>query len=636
MLRPPSGSIPDQPGSYQFFDRDGRVIYVGKASSLRQRLSNYFQSPGQLPIRTAQMVAAATRVEWTVVGTEVEALLLEHSLIQAHQPRFNVRLKDDKTYPWLALSVKDEWPRPFVYRGKRRKGVVYFGPFPHVRSLRQALDLVVKTFPVRTCSDAKFSRHEKYGRPCLLADIGRCSAPCVGQVDAATYRTYVEGLSDFFSGGTESILHGLQEKMELASRERAYELAARARDQLGALEEASSSQQVVVDASGTFDAFGLVANDLEASMAVLHVRHGRLIGRNGFIVDRLNVQSEAELMVTLIERFYAERATSVPRQVLSSVEVDPAHIAVVEAWLCEIRSGPVTITSAHRGKRRQVLAMAVENARQDLARNQLRRASDHNARSKALTELQRALELREAPLRIECYDMSHLQGTDYVGSMVVFEDGIPKRSDYRHFLIKTVDGNDDFAAMAEVLKRRLSRLDENEEGTGRRRFAYRPQLLLIDGGKGQLSSVMAVLDELGLRDDIEVASLAKQFEEVYRPGKSHPNHVARGSDALYLLQALRDEAHRFAITFHRQRRGARMTGSILEEIPGLGPTRRKRLIEEFGTLRDLRSASLEELTGLSWLPAAVAEAVFTHLHHEETTESLLDEDEQVAEGDGGD
>ncbi len=570
------------------------------------------------------MVSAATRVEWTVVGTEVEALLLEHSLIQAHQPRFNVRLKDDKTYPWLALSIKDEWPRPFVYRGKRRKGVVYFGPFPHVRSLRQTLDLVVKTFPVRTCSDAKFSRHQKYGRPCLLADIGRCSAPCVGQVDAGTYNSYVEGLSAFFSGDSESILHNLHDKMEQASNDRAYELAARARDQLTALEEASSSQQVVVDASGTFDAFGLVVNELEVSIAVLHVRHGRLIGRSGFIADRIDAQSEAELMVTLIERFYSERATSIPRQVLSSVEVEETDVFVVGTWLSELRGGPVTITSAHRGKRRQVLAMAVENARQDLARNQLRRASDHNARSKALTELQQALGLKEAPLRIECYDMSHLQGTDYVGSMVVFEDGIPKRSDYRHFLIKTVDGNDDFAAMAEVLKRRLSRLDEDSENTGRRRFAYRPQLLLIDGGKGQLSSVMAVLDELGLRQEIEVASLAKQFEEVYRPGKSQPDHVARGSDALFLLQALRDEAHRFAVTFHRQRRGARMTGSVLEEIPGLGPTRRKRLIEQFGTLRNLREASRQDLAALSWLPSVVAESVFEHLHqHEHEHEQQL-------------
>ena len=572
------------------------------------------------------MVSAATRVEWTVVGTEVEALLLEHSLIQAHQPRFNIRLKDDKTYPWLALSIKDEWPRPFVYRGKRRKGLVYFGPFPHVRSLRQTLDLVVKTFPVRTCSDAKFSRHQKYGRPCLLADIGRCSAPCVGQVDAATYNSYVEGLSTFFSGDSDSILHELHNKMEQASSDRAYELAGRARDQLTALEEASSSQQVVVDASGTFDAFGLVVNELEASIAVLHVRHGRLIGRSGFIADRIDVQSEAELMVTLIERFYSERATSIPRQVLSSVEVEKAEVVVVCTWLSELRGGPVTITSAHRGKRRQVLAMAVENARQDLARNQLRRASDHNARSKALTELQLALGLKEAPLRIECYDMSHLQGTDYVGSMVVFEDGIPKRSDYRHFLIKTVDGNDDFAAMAEVLKRRLSRLDEDTENTGRRRFAYRPQLLLIDGGKGQLSSVMAVLDELGLRQEIEVASLAKQFEEVYRPGKSQPDHVTRGSDALFLLQALRDEAHRFAVTFHRQRRGARMTGSVLEEIPGLGPTRRKRLMEQFGTLRNLREASRQDLATLSWLPSTVAESVFAHLHQHDHEQRLSDLD----------
>jgi excinuclease ABC subunit C len=543
-------------------------------------------------------------------------------------------LKDDKTYPWLALSVNDPWPRPFVYRGKRRKGVVYFGPFPHVRSLRQTLDLVVKTFPVRTCSDAKFARHEKYGRPCLLADIGRCSAPCVGRIDADSYATYVDGLSAFFAGETAEILEDLTTKMERAAQERAYELAARARDQLSALEEASSSQQVVVDASGDFDAFGLVVNDLEASIAVLHVRHGRLVGRSGFIVDRIEVQAEAELLLTLVERFYAERATSIPRQVLSSVDVDESKTVVIEQWLADQRGGPVTITSAHRGRRRQVLAMAVDNARQDLARHQLRRSSDHNARSKALTELQRALELREAPLRIECYDMSHLQGTDYVGSMVVFEDGIAKRSDYRHFLIKTVEGNDDFAAMAEVLRRRLTRLDD-EVQPGRRRFAYRPQLLLIDGGKGQLSSVVSVLDELGLRNDIEVASLAKQFEEVYRPGFSRPHLVPRGSDALYLLQALRDEAHRFAISFHRQRRGARMTESVLDGIPGLGPTRQKRLLEHYGTLRDLRSADLQELLEVSWLPDAVAHAVYDRLHREAHLPVAALDDRSHAADDGG-
>ena len=619
MRRPPSGSIPDAPGSYQFYDREGRCLYVGKASSLRHRLSNYFQPPGSLPLRTAQMVAAADRVEWTVVASEVDALLLEHALIQAHQPRFNIRLKDDKTYPWLALSVNEQWARPVVYRGKRRKGVQYFGPYPHVRSLRQTLDLVVKTFPVRTCSDAKFGRHEKLGRACLLFDLERCSGPCIGAVEEATYGDYVIGLQRFFAGDTEEMLSNLSQEMEDAAAALEYERAARARDALSAIAEASESQEVVVDASGSFDAFGLLANELEASVSVLHIRHGRVVGRNGFIADRVDAQETDDLMATLLERFYEERAVEIPRQILVSVDLDPARSQVLTSWLSGVRRGPVSVTSAHRGRRRQVLEMAKRNAGEDFARHQLRRASDHNARSRALTELQESLGLREAPLRIECYDMSHLQGTDYVGSMVVFEDGLAKRSDYRHFTVKTVEGNDDFAAMAEVLRRRLRRLDEQEDPAGgRRRFAFRPQLLLIDGGKGQLSSVLAVLDELGLRDEIEVASLAKQFEEVYRPGNSRPCTVPRGSEGLFLLQRIRDEAHRFAITFHRQRRGARMTDSVLDGIAGLGPARSKRLLETFGTVKRLRAADLEALTALPWLPNSIAAKVFLHLHADDS------------------
>jgi len=561
------------------------------------------------------MVAAADRVEWVVVATEVDALLLEHSLIQTHQPRFNVRLKDDKTYPWLAISLNEEWPRPFTYRGKRRKGVQYFGPYPHVRSLRQTIDLMVKSYPVRTCTDTKFARHQKMQKACLLFDIGKCSGPCIGAVEHEVYDGYVRAFQQFFAGDTEPMLEQLHHEMSDAAAQLAYEKAARLRDRITAVAEASQSQEVVVDASGNFDAFGLSANPLEVSVAIFHVRHGRVVGRHGVIVDRAEDQSDGEILATVLERVYADPVLEVPRQVLVSTAIDPERAALLEQWLERVRSGPVTVTEAHRGRRRQVLEMAVRNATEDLARHQLRRASDHNSRSKALTQLQHDLQLVEAPLRIECYDMSHLQGTDYVGSMVVFEDGLPKRSDYRHFLIKTVDGNDDFAAMAEVLRRRLRRLDDEPEvPITKRRFAYRPQLLLIDGGKGQLSAVTTVLDELELSSSIEVASLAKQFEEVYRPGRSIPMHVARGSEALFLLQRIRDEAHRFAITFHRQRRGARMTASVLDGVAGLGPTRRTKLLDHFGTMRDLRAASREDLAALVWLPERVATALFAELH----------------------
>ncbi len=614
VLRPPTSEIPDAPGSYQFFDAHGRVIYVGKAASLRSRLVHYFGDPAGLHGRTAQMVAVADRVEWVVVATEADALLLEHSLIQVHQPRFNIRLKDDKTYPWLALSVADEWPRPFVYRGAKRRGVQYFGPFPHVRSLRRSLDLLVKSFPLRTCSDTKFQRHERLGRPCLLYDLERCSGPCISAVDPEQYQHYVEEFQRFYAGDTEVVLAAIAEQMTDAAQALDYERAARHRDQLTAVRSASESQEVVVDHSGDFDAFGIAANDLEAAVAIVHVRRGRIVGRHGFVVDRLDDGELEGLVGEVLERYYDQPGQEVPQQVLVSLAPRSSDAALISSWLTERRGGRVGVVTASRGRRRQVVEMAVANATEDLGRHQLRRAADHNARSKALTELQVALGLSEAPLRIECYDMSHLQGTDYVGSMVVFEDGLSKRQDYRHFLVKTVEGNDDFAAMAEVLRRRLQRIDEEVPAGGRRRFAYRPQLLLIDGGKGQLSAVTTVLDELGLTGSLEVASLAKQFEEVYRPGQRAPIIIPRGSEALYLLQRVRDEAHRFAITFHRQRRGNRMTMSALDGIAGLGAARRQRLLETYGTMAKIRDASLAELEALSWLPTAVAHALYQRLH----------------------
>jgi len=621
LTRPATADIPDAPGSYQFVDADGRVLYVGKAKSLRHRLPNYWQDPGALPPRTAQMVAQADRVEWVVVGTEVEALMLEFSLIQRHQPRFNVRLKDDKSYPWLAVTVSEEWPRPMVYRGKKRKGVRYFGPFGHVGALRETLDLLLRSFPIRTCSDAKFRRHARLGRPCLLYDIERCSGPCVGEVDHARYGQMVEDLMRFVSGDTAPVVARLEREMAEAAAGLEYERAARLRDQVVAVRKAAETQQMVSEKPEDFDVVGVAEDELEAAVQVFHVRRGRVVGRGGFVADKVEDLSPPQFTGRILEELYGARGSDVPRRIF--VPVEPEAQPVLAEWLGRLRGGPVGIAVPRRGSKRALQETVVRNAKEDLTRHRLRRASDHNSRSRALTELQVALGLSQAPLRIECYDMSHLQGTDYVGSMVVFEDALPKKSDYRKFVVKQVPGNDDYAAMHEVLTRRLNALLAEcsrrqdpvaDERARPRRFAYPPQLLLLDGGKGQLGVGERVLEELGLTGQIELAALAKQFEEVYRPGNPEPVRIARGSEALYLLQRVRDEAHRFAVTFHRKRRGGRMTRSALDGVPGLGPVRRARLLKEVGGVRALRAASLEDLRELPWLPDAVARAVFDRLH----------------------
>jgi excinuclease ABC subunit C len=631
--RPATGDIPDAPGSYQFLDADGRVLYVGKAKSLRHRLPNYWQDPAGLPPRTAQMVAQADRVEWVVVATEVEALMLEHSLIQAHRPRFNVRLKDDKSYPWLAVTVSEQWPRPIVYRGRKRKGVRYFGPYGHVGALRETLDLLLRSFPVRTCSDTKFRRHERLGRPCLLYDIERCSGPCVGAVGQAQYAHMLDDLMRFLSGETAPIVARLERQMKEASTALEYERAARLRDQLAAVRKAAETQQMVSEQPEDFDVVGVAEDALEAAVQVFYVRRGRVVGRGGFVADKVEDLSPAQLSARVVEELYGAPGAEVPRRVF--VPVEPDSPQVLCDWLGQLRGGPVGIVVPKRGSKRALQETVALNARDDLIRHRTRRASDHNSRSRALLELQEVLGLLRAPLRIECYDMSHLQGTDYVGSMVVFEDALPKKADYRRFAVKQVPGNDDYAAMREVLTRRLGALlaerrraaeaavgaaegpesiDEIGVRAPRRRFAYAPQLLLLDGGKGQLGVGVQVLAELGLTGEVELAALAKQFEEVYRPGSGEPIRIPRGSEALYLLQRLRDEAHRFAITFHRERRGKRMTASALDGVPGLGPTRKARLLKEMGGVRALRAASEEDLRALPWLPDRVAAAVHARLH----------------------
>jgi excinuclease ABC subunit C len=614
VQRPPTGSIPTTPGSYQFKDSAGRVIYVGKAKSLRSRLSNYFADPRTLPPRTAQMVASAATVEWIEVRNEVEALVLEYSLIKRFRPRFNVRLVDDKSYPFLAVTVGDEWPRPTVMRGSRRAGVRNFGPYVHTRAIRETLDLLLKTFPLRTCSNAKFERHAKLGRPCLLFHIEKCSGPCIGAIDHDAYRRLTEQFIRFLEGHDREIIAQLERDMADAAGELEFERAARLRDRLESVRKAVERQQMVAERNEDFDVVGIVDDELEAAVQVFHVRAGRVLGREGFVLDKVEDMSTAKLVARTLEGLYAEEPVlGWPKSVL--VPELPEDLDLYTTWLGGLRGSKVEIRVPQRGAKRSLAETVTHNAAEELNRHRLRRASDHNSRARALNELQEALGLPDAPLRIECYDMSHLQGTDYVGSMVVLEDGLPAKDQYRHFKVH-VPQNDDFAAMEEVLTRRLQSLlaDRERPVAERGRFAYPPQLLLIDGGKGQLSSVMAVLERLGLADEIPVASLAKRFEEVYVPGRSEPVRLERRSEALYLLQRIRDEAHRFAITYHRKLRGKRMTSSVLDDVPGLGPNRRARLLREVGSVATLRTATPEALRALSWLPDTVADAVYAQLH----------------------
>jgi excinuclease ABC subunit C len=650
MRRPPAGTIPDAPGSYQFRDRDGRVIYVGKAKSLRSRLSNYFQNPAQLPARTAQMVASAETVEWIQVRNDVEAIMLEYSLIKQHKPRFNVRLRDDKSYPFLAVTLADEWPRAMVRRGGRDKGSRYFGPYAHAYAIRETLDSLLRTFPIRTCSDNKFRSHARQGRPCLLFHIEKCSGPCVGAVDREPYARLVGELLAFLDGDTEPVLRRLEAEMAEAASLLEFERAARLRDRLGSVRKAIEKQQMVTERAEDLDCFALAEDELEAAVQVFYVRRGRVVGRKGFVVDKVEDLDPAQLVARVVEQHYADPALRIPPLVL--VPVAPDDAGTLEEWLAAQRSaagagggavaadvewwaadaryrversvnpsarggGRVALRVPHRGEKKALLDMVARNAGEEFTRHRLKRAADHNARARALNALQDALDLPEAPLRIECYDMSHLQGTDYVGSMVVMEDGIARPSEYRRFKVRTVAGNDDFASMGEVLTRRLSAyLEERVKPTDerRRRFAYPPQLLLVDGGKGQLGVALRVLEELGLEEEIPAAALAKQFEEVYLPGRADPVRIPRTSEALYLLQQIRDEAHRFAITYHRSLRAKRMTVSVLDGVPGLGPARKRRLVRELGGVNAVKAASAETLRGLPWLPDAVAAAVYEKVH----------------------
>ncbi len=616
ITRPPAGSIPDTPGSYQFKDLSGRIIYVGKAKNLRSRIASYFQNPQKLPLRTRQMMEAANTVEWLQVANEVEALMLEYSLIQRHKPRFNVRYTDDKSYPFLCLTMVDEWPRAMVIRGKLKKGNRYFGPYGQAYAIRETLDLLLRTFPIRTCSDSKFNRHSKLGEPCLLFHIEKCAGPCVGEVEKSTYDEMVAELIGFLAGDSDAAINKLSTEMCRASEALEFEKAAYFRDRLGSVRKALEKQQMVFPNRNDVDVIGVFEDELEAAVQVFFVRKGRVMGHRGFIVDKAEELDEPELMARVLERLYFDdNPVGWPKEVL--LPCLPNDLGLYEEWISEARGSKVEIRVPQRGDKRKLHKTVTQNAQDSFRRHRLKRGNDHNSRAKALNELQEYLNLPKVPLRIECYDMSHIGGTDYVGSMVVVEDGLPKKADYRRFQVRSVPGNDDFAAMHEVLSRRLSAyLAERDLPVEQRdgRFSYPPQLLVVDGGKGQLGVAKKVLEGFELMEEIPLVALAKQFEEVFAPSQSEPILLPRQSEALYLLQRIRDESHRFAVAYHRQLRNKRMTRSALDGIAGLGPARKKRLTLELGGIKAVKQASLDDLQALTWLPQQIAENVFKHLH----------------------
>ena len=614
--RPASGTIPDRPGVYRFRDHSGRVIYVGKAKNLRARLSSYFADLASLHPRTQAMVTTAESVDWVTVGTEVEALQLEYSWIKEYDPRFNVRYRDDKSYPYLAVTLGEQFPRAVVMRGEKRKGTRYFGPFAHAWAIRETVDLLTRVFPVRTCSNGVFRRAAQVQRPCLLGYIDKCSAPCVDRVDADEYRAIVAGFVAFMDGRTQAVIDDLRREMAAAAADLDYERAARLRDDLGALTRALERNAVVLGDGTDADMFALVADELEAAVQIFHIRAGRIRGQRGMVVERTDATDEAALMSALLVQFYGgEDSESVPREVL--VSHPPAEPAELVDWLTQRRGARVDVRVPQRGDKRQLLAELTGNATRALATQKLRRGGDLTTRSKALAELQDALELDEAPLRIECIDISTLQGTDTVASLVVFEDGLPKTSDYRRY---TVAAGDDTAAIAEVVRRRLKSLlaarvaaaAADPEATPARRFAYPPNLLVVDGGQPQVAAAARVMAELGIHD-VALCGLAKRLEEVWLPGAADPVILARQSEGLYLLQRVRDEAHRFAISAHRAKRSKRMTLSALDEVPGVGEIRRKALLTHFGSVRRLRAASEEEVACVPGIGAATATAIVAAL-----------------------
>lgn len=623
--RPAPGDIPTDPGVYRFRDEHGRVIYVGKAKSLRARLSSYFQNPAGLHPRTFQMVTTAAGVDWTVVANEVESLALEYSWIKEFEPRFNVKYRDDKSYPYLAVTMGEKYPRVQVMRGAKRKGTKYFGPYSHAWAIRETMDLLLRVFPIRSCSAGVFRRAEQTGRPCLLGYIDKCSAPCVGRVSPEEHRELAEKFCDFMGGATGPYIRQLDAEMKEAAAELDFERAARLRDDLAALTTVVEKNAMVFSDGTSADVFAMEADELEASVQVFHVRDGRIRGQRGWVTERVEELDEAQLIEALLTQVYGDAPQgdkdAVPREVL--IPVEPENISGLRRWLSERREGQVRIRVPQRGDKRILAETVHRNAQHALALHKARRSSDLTTRSQALADLQAALDLETSPLRIECYDISHTQGSHQVGSMVVFEDGLPKKSEYRQFNVRGEGGDgarDDTAAMYEVIHRRFRRyLEEKsapapalEEDGALRRFAYPPNLVVVDGGEPQVAAAAEALEELGITD-VSLVGLAKRLEEVWLPNEAYPLVLPRNSEGLYLLQRVRDEAHRFAISAHRKRRSKGMTRSELDAIPGLGPARQKALLGAFGSVRRLRTASVEELTEVPGIGPQLAETILAAL-----------------------
>jgi len=619
--RPAPGTIPDAPGVYRFWDATGRVIYVGKAKSLRSRLNSYFADPWTLHARTHQMVTTAAKVDWITVGTEVEALQQEYTWIKQYDPKFNVRYRDDKSYPYLAVTLDEEYPRLQVMRGAKRKGVRYFGPYSHAWAIRETLDLLLRIFPARTCSAGVFKRAGQIGRPCLLGYIGKCSAPCVGRVSADEHRRIVEDFCDFMAGRTDKMERSLEKQMQAASAELEFEKAARLRDDLAALRRAMEKQAVVFGDGTDADVVAFAEDPLEAAVQVFHVRGGRVRGQRGWVVEKTEELTTGDLVHHFVSQVYGDElgATDIPRELL--VPALPADADALTEWLSQRRGARVSLRVPQRGDKKALMETVARNAGQALAQHKLRRAGDLTTRSKALEEIAEALGMGQAPLRIECYDVSQIQGTDVVASMVVYEDGLARKSEYRRFAVR--GATDDLSALSEVLRRRFTRYLEAlatmgdggpiDPETGRsRKFAYPPQLVVVDGGEPQVNAAAQVLAELGITD-ITLCGLAKRLEEVWLPGEAFPVILPRSSEGLYLLQRVRDEAHRFAIAFHRERRSKRMTASALDAIPGLGATRRKALLTHFGSLKRLAAATPEEILEVPGIGRRTAEAIVAAL-----------------------
>ena len=617
------------------------MIYVGKATNLRSRLSSYFQNPVHMHPRTATMVQTACSVDWVVVDSETEALQLEYQWIKEFAPRFNVKYRDDKSYPYLAITMGEQYPRVMVMRGEKRKGVKYFGPYAQAWAIRETVDQVLRVFPVRTCSNGVFRRSEQMGRPCLLGYIGKCSAPCIERISADDHRRLAEDLVAFLGTGTDRFMRDLERKMRAASAVQDYETAARLRDDLGALRKAMERTALVLPADTSADLIGFAEDELEAAFQIFHVRGGRVRGQHAFVLEKIADEVPTELITGVMQQLYGEDDADIPYEVL--VPVLPE--AAVEPWLAKKAGHRVTVKTPQRGHKRALLDTVTTNAVQTLQSHKLRRAGDLSTRAAALEEIGEALEMEVAPLRIECIDISNLQGNDVVASMVVFEDGLPRKSDYRRFAIRGVTGQDDVASIAEVVRRRFTRyLAERAEASDiefgpaggandeRKAFRYPPNLLLIDGGKPQVAAARTALADLGI-DDVAVAGLAKRLEEVWMPQYDDPIILSRRSQGLYLLQRIRDEAHRFAITYHRQKRSKRLSSSVIEDIPGVGPHRRKALIKSFGTLGRLRRATWEELAEVPGISPDLAHTIADHLAKDTpapavnvTTGEVIDDD----------